>query len=74
MIIPKAMVIILGICKHSRQEVIEMTYEQAIEVKVTAKEARKEIAKHGFTFEEFAGEVGYKSEYLGSEVLNWLGY
>ena len=51
-----------------------MDYSQAMECKVTKKEARHEIELHFLKFDEFVAEVGLKESYKGSEVLNWLGY
>lgn len=54
-----------------------MDYEDAIEATVTRAEAIKELYAHGTPACEIAlfyEEVGYKDEYKGSEVLNWLGY
>lgn len=53
-----------------------MTYEDAMEEVVTRAEAKAEIDKHDVPggWELFLAEVGDKTEYEGSEVLNWLGY
>ena len=51
-----------------------MTYLEAIQVTVTANEAKHEIEKHLLSFQDFQREVGYRQEYTGQEVLDWLGY
>ena len=51
-----------------------MDYKQAMEYKVTKKEAKKEIELHSLDFNDFLSDVGDKKYYIGSEVLNWLGY
>lgn len=53
-----------------------MTYNEALDAKVTREEARREIAKYDVPggFELFLQEVGDKAEYLGREVLDWLGH
>ncbi len=51
-----------------------MNYIEAIDAIVTRKEAIEEIEKHGIDPKEFFQEIGEKEEYIGSDVLNWLGY
>jgi hypothetical protein len=51
-----------------------MSYEEAIEATVTREEAKREIAAHGASWDEFIAECGDKPEYSGSTVLDWLGY
>lgn len=52
-----------------------MTYEEAQEVTVTAEEARHEIeAMHSLCFDSFQQDCGYREEYAGTVVLDWLGY
>lgn len=51
-----------------------MTYEEAIEIKVSATEAQREIAKHSASWDEFVAECGEHDTYKGSTVLGWLGY
>lgn len=53
-----------------------MNYDDACEASVTRAEAAAEIARHDCdgTFQDFLADVGDKDEYLGSEVLGWLGY
>ncbi|VVD30981.1 hypothetical protein [Paraburkholderia dioscoreae] len=52
------------------------TYEDACEGTITRAEAEAEIAKHDCEggFKAFLAEVGDRAEYLGKEVLDWLGY
>jgi len=42
--------------------------------KVTKAEAVREIRLHEQDLDDFFVAVGEKEEYLGSEVLIWLGY
>lgn len=51
-----------------------MDYEEASEYIVTREEARREIKLHLLSFEDFLREAGDKKEYLGHEILDWLGY
>lgn len=53
-----------------------MTYHDALDAEITREEARLEIAKHDAPggFQLFLQEAGDKDEYLGHEVLDWLGY
>lgn len=52
-----------------------MDYFEACEATVTREEARREVALHdGPQWSEFLEEVGDRVEYLGEEVLGWLGY
>ncbi len=49
---------------------------EAMDATVTRAEAKAEIERHDCDggWEAFIAEVGDKPEYLGSEVLGWLGY
>ena len=50
-------------------------YETACEATVTREMARLEIMEHDCEgWEIFLREVGDKTHYKGSEVLDWLGY
>ena len=49
-------------------------YYDALEYEVTRAEARREIALHDADWWQFLEEVGDKEEYMGYEVLDWLGY
>lgn len=53
-----------------------LCYEDACEEIITRAEAEAEIAKHDCDgwFTAFLAEVGYRAEYQGKEVLDWLGY
>ncbi len=51
-----------------------MTYEEACEKTFIRKETIQIIKEHQIDPEEFFEEVGYKNEYTGTELLNWLGY
>lgn len=51
-----------------------MSYDDAIEATVTKREAIAEIKAHGLDPQDFFDEVGKKEEYIGLEVLSWLGY
>ena len=51
-----------------------MSYDDAIEATVTKGEAIAEIKAHGLDPADFFEEVGKKDEYLGIDVLSWLGY
>lgn len=61
---------------HSAQTEPEnaMDYEEACEATVTKREALRELKRHGADAAEFFADVGEKDEYLGAEVLDWLGY
>ena len=51
-----------------------MNYDEALEYELTAQEAKNYIRKHDLRFSDFVDEIGSKTIYTGSEVLNWLGY
>lgn len=51
-----------------------MSYEEAMQAEVTKEEARREILRHGHDPDDFFREVGDRLNYLGAEVLGWLGY
>ncbi len=57
-----------------------MNYDEAMEATVSRGEAMEEIRLHptgaGFQIDwhSFLDEVGDASDYLGAEVLRWLGY
>lgn len=53
----------------------EMTFDEAWATKdINPDEARREVDKHGASWEDFLAEVGEKPVYTGAEVLGWLGY
>ena len=51
-----------------------MNYEEAAEAVISKQDAIREIEHHSIDPKEFFEEVGEKDHYIGSEVLNWLGY
>jgi hypothetical protein len=51
-----------------------MDLETALISTVTKAEATREIELHDQEVAEFFAAVGQKAEYLGSEILIWLGY
>ena len=51
-----------------------MTLEEAFVALVSRDEALHEVRKHGCDETEFLTEVGNRDEYLGEDVLGWLGY
>jgi hypothetical protein len=52
-----------------------MDYEEAMRATVSEAQARYEVeTMHCLDFDSFQQDVGYKAEYTGREVLNWLGY
>ena len=50
-----------------------MSFDDAIEAVVTKREAIAEIKAHGLDPQEFFDEVGRKEDYIGLDVLSWLG-
>ena len=51
-----------------------MRLEEAMEAVVSKAEAIAEIRRHNQDPAEFFQEVGERDEYVGSDVLEWLGY
>lgn len=51
-----------------------MTLEEAWGALVSRDEALAEVRKHRCDEAEFLTEVGDRNEYLGEDVLGWLGY
>lgn len=51
-----------------------MNYEEAIETKVSRKQAEREIKRHGLDPNDFFAEFGSREQYNGSDILGWLGY
>tara|TARA_R110001632_G_scaffold64062_1_gene152589 strand:- start:506 stop:670 length:165 start_codon:yes stop_codon:yes gene_type:complete len=49
-------------------------YEEALEITLTAVQAKREVEKHNLNFNDFINEVGDKESFTGEQVLNWLGY
>ena len=51
-----------------------MDYYEACEAIVSRREVQWELEQHDATFEEFVLEYGDREEYLGKDVLDFLGY
>jgi hypothetical protein len=51
-----------------------LTFDDAMVVVVSKAEATAEIRRHGQDPAEFFAEIGERDQYVGSEVLDWLGY
>jgi hypothetical protein len=51
-----------------------MTYIDALIANISRDEARREILLHGASWAEFTEEFGDREEYIGEEVLAFLGY
>jgi hypothetical protein len=51
-----------------------MSYEEALDVTVTRREALNEVVDHGLEWRDFILDCGDLPEYSGEEVLAWLGY
>lgn len=66
--------LLLGLELKNKQKGDKMKYEQALNYKLTRKETKNYIQRHGLRFTDFENEVGSKQIYKGLEVLNWLGY
>jgi hypothetical protein len=65
---------IKGVSKH-REGIETMDYAEAMKATVSEAEARYEVeTMHCLDFDSFQQDCGYKAEYSGREVLNWLGY
>lgn len=60
-----------GKVNHMKGYASESEARRAI---VSAKQARREIARHGLSFDEFTAEKGLRENYRGATVLDWLGY
>ena len=50
------------------------TYQDACEATLTQEQVKRELKKHFTSWEDFVADVNEKTEYLGQEVLDWLGY
>jgi hypothetical protein len=55
-------------------KILLMRLEEAMDAVVSKAEAITEIRRHNQDPAEFFREVGERDEYVGSEVLEWLGY
>lgn len=51
-----------------------MTFEEALVALIPRDAALAEVRVHGCDETEFLTEVGDRDEYLGEDVLGWLGY
>ena len=51
-----------------------MNYSEALEASISINDAREEVIRHGLNWQDFLQDIGEKEEYLGEEILNWLGY
>jgi len=51
-----------------------MSYDEAMAVMVTRREARLEIVEHNLEWCDFINDCGDLPEYTGEAVLAWLGY
>jgi len=57
-----------------------MRLAAALEARVSREAAGRELAKHGWTWDELRSEAGREPEpgpdgrYLGRDILEWLGY
>lgn len=50
-------------------------YDSAEDLIISRDRAIQELRAHNCgDFNEFFQDLGYKSEYLAQDVLNWLGY
>lgn len=51
-----------------------LSYRDALIANIAPDEARREIEKHGQSWEDFLAEYGAQEFYDGADVLGWLGY
>ncbi len=51
-----------------------MNYHEAIDISVTASQAKVEIELHNCDFYDFVAVFGIHPIYSGADVLDWLGY
>jgi hypothetical protein len=51
-----------------------MDYSEALAASISIHDAKEEVLKHGLSWRDFLQDIGEKEEYVGEEVLNWLGY
>ena len=49
-----------------------MSYEGALDVMVTRREARHEVLENGLEWHDFIADEGDLPEYTGDQVLAWL--
>ena len=51
-----------------------MTYLEALIANISREEAKREIRLHGESWANFVAEFGDREDYIGEEVLAFLGY
>ena len=51
-----------------------MNYTESLEASISINDARDEVIRHGYKWQDFLQDIGEKEEYVGEEVLSWLGY
>jgi hypothetical protein len=51
-----------------------MSYDEALDVMVTRREALNEVLEHSLEWSDFILDCGDLPEYKGEQVLAWLGY
>ena len=51
-----------------------MNYSEALVASISIHDAKEEVLRHGLSWHDFLQDVGEKQEYVGEEVLSWLGY
>ena len=51
-----------------------MNYSEALEASISIHDAKEEVLRHGLSWQDFLQDIGEKEEYLGEEILNWIGY
>jgi len=49
-------------------------YESAEGIIISTERAKKEVEKHGGSWEEFVQDMGLRNSYEAQAVLIWLGY
>jgi len=49
-------------------------YESAEGITISPERAKKEVEKHGSSWEEFVQDMGLHNSYEAQAVLIWLGY
>lgn len=49
-------------------------YESAEGIIISPERAKKEVEKHGCSWEEFVQDMGLRNSYEAQAVLFWLGY
>jgi len=49
-------------------------YESAEGYTISKERAKKEVEKHGSSWEEFVQDIGLRDIYVAQAVLAWIGY